>query len=497
MLIWEVTKMTRRITFVTIVALFCVAVCSGDTFKHRETGEVFHGFATQKTIGNRTRIYNKELESFKPINLAEYDITPNAMGRRNNVVVIPISQGEVILSKVVSETLGRTIIDASNKGPRFILLEIDSPGGRGEYAKQLSATITQTNNCPVIAFIGGGKFGGAYSVAVSVALACDRIYIASEATMGAVAPLTGTSTSNEDVEDYTKTFSAKGLSAYKGYITALAERNNRPSSLAMAMVDGSIEVIEVADRNDRRSFINKTDKKPAQSVVRTWVKAGGEPGQALLTLTPNDAVYCGMADKIANSRTELLTDMGAADARLIKSGQTTKTVRKFVAVRRNIKNLLASTDYLQKRVDELEKQLNEREKQQRQSTVQREYVRGDRKTLAYLGTNRDREARRGGNRSEAEIVKGSAPLVNMARVRDELAYALVDLIRDYNRVVALARRWPGALPIDITLETLENRLASASAIQNDIIYRRGSGIVTPGGGAPLGRETYRGRGINR
>lgn len=492
--------MSRRITFITIVGLFCVGICSGDTFEHRQTGEVFHGFVTQKSIGNRTRVYNKELESFKPINPAEYDITPNATGRRNNVVVIPISQGEIILSKVVSETLGRTIIDASNKGPRFILLEIDCPGGRGEYARQLCATITQTNNCPVIAFISGGKFGGAYSVAVAVALACDRIYIAPEATMGAVAPLTGTSTADEGVEDYTKTFGAKGLSAYKGYIAALAERNNRPSALAMAMVDGSIEVIEVADRNGNRSFINKTDKKPAESLVRTWVKAGGEVGQALLTLTPNDAVYCGMADKIANSRTELLSDMGAADARLIKSGQATKTVRKFVAVRRNIKNLLASTDYLQKRVDELEKQLNEREKQQRQNTVQREYVRGDRKTLAYYGTNRDRELRRRGNRSnrsEAEIVKGSEPLINMARVREELAYALMDLIRDYNRVVALAQRWPGALPVDISLQTLENRLASASAMQNDIIYRRGSGIITPGGEAALGRGTYRGRGMNR
>jgi len=489
--------MSRRISFITIVGLFCVGICSGDTFEHRQTGEVFHGFATQKVIGNRTRVYNKELESFKPINMAEYDITPNAVGRRNNVVVIPIGQGEIILSKVISETLGRTIIDASNKGPRFILLEIDCPGGRGEYARQLCATITQTNNCPVIAFIDGGKFGGAYSVAVAVALACDRIYIAPEATMGAVAPLAGTSTADGGAEDYAKTFSAKGLSAYKGYFAALAERNNRPSPLAMAIVDGSIEVIEVADRAGNRSFINKTDKKPAQSLVRTWVKAGGEPGQALLTLTPNDAVYCGMADKIANSRTELLSDMGAADARLIKSGQTSKTVRKFVAVRRNIKNLLASTDYLQKRVDELEKQLNEREKQQRQNTVQREYVRGDRRTLAYLGTDRDRDFRRRGNRSEAEIVRGSAPLIEVARVRDELGYALMGLIRDYNRVVALARRWPGALPVDISLQTLETRLASATAMQNDIIYRRGGGIITPGGEAALGRETYRGRGINR
>jgi ATP-dependent protease ClpP protease subunit len=487
--------MARHIALITIIVLSCVAVCNGDTFKHRQTGEVFHGFATQKTIGNRTRVYNKDLESFKPINPAEYDITPNAQGRRNNVVVIAISQSEVILSKVISEKLGRTIVEASNKGPRFILLEIDCPGGRGEYMKQLCAAITKTSNCPVIAFIGGGKFGGAYSAAVAVALACDRIYMAPDTTMGAAAPPAGTSTADEGVEDYSKTFSAKSLSAYKGYIAALAERNNRSSALAMAMADGSIEVIEVADRNGNKAFINRTDKKPAQSVVRTWAGAGGETGQALLTLTPNDAVYCGMADKVVNSRTELLADMGAADARLIKSGQTSKTVRQFLAVRRNINNLLASTDYLQKRADELEKQLNEREQQQRQNTVQREYIRGDRRDLGLLGTARDREIRRGGNRTEAEVVRGSEPLIDVARLRGELTFVLADLIRGYNRVIALTRRWPGALPLDITLQTLEKRLATAGTLQDDIIRRRGG--VIPGSDMGRGSRINRGRGINR
>jgi membrane-bound ClpP family serine protease len=160
--------MTRHITLATVVILLCTAICFADTFKHRETGEVFNGFATQKSIGNRTRVYNADLQTFKPIVLAEYDVTPNAKGRRNSVIVMPLKQAEVLLSKAVSETLANAIVDASNKGPKLIVIEIDNPGGRGEYMKNISTTITKTLNCPTVAYISGGTYGGAYSAATAL-----------------------------------------------------------------------------------------------------------------------------------------------------------------------------------------------------------------------------------------------------------------------------------------------------------------------------------------
>ena len=92
-------------------------------------------------------------------------------------------------------------------------------------------------------------------------------------------------------------------------------------------------------------------------------------------------------------------------------------------------------------------------------------------------------------------MKGSEPLVDVARLRGELAFVLADLIRGYNRVIALTRRWPGALPLDITLQTLEKRLATAGTLQDDIIRRRGS--VIPGSDMGRGSRINRGRGINR
>ncbi|MHC4721542.1 MAG: Clp protease/crotonase-like domain-containing protein [Planctomycetota bacterium] len=490
--------MTRQIAFSSVVILLSAALCSADTFKHRPSGDLFHGFATQKSIGNRTRVYNAELESFKPINLAEYDVTPNAKGRRNSVVVIPLNQGEVLLSKVVSEALGNAIVDASNKGPKFIVLEIDSPGGRGQYMKDISTTITKTRNCPLIAFVNGGKFGGAYSAAAAVALACDKIYISPDATMGAVAPLLGSATGYEDGQTDVQTYSSKNLSAYNNYIAVLAEKNNRPSAVAMAMVDRNIEVIEVTDKNGQnRALINRTDKRPNQTVVRTWARDTGRDGEAALMLTPSDAVYSRMADKVVNSLTELLADMGTADAKLIKSGQVDKTIRKFLAARRNLSDVLTAIDYLQKRADQLEQQLNKRETQERESTVQREYRRGRQGRERGFARNSGPEIyptneawRRPRRRSETEIVTGTEPVIDTLRLRNELSLVLTDLIRAYNRAVGLARRWPGALPMDMTLQALEKQLVTATALQNDVVFRRG-GAMGPAG------QFNRGPGYNR
>lgn len=489
--------MTRHITLAMVVILLCAALCTADTFKHRQTGEAFHGFATQKSIGNRTRVYNADLKTFKPIVLAEYDVTPNARGRRNSVVVMPLKQAEVLLSKAVSDALANAMVDASNKGPKFIVIEIDNPGGRGQYMKHICTTITKTRNCPLIAYISGGEFGGAYSAATAVALACDKIYISPDATMGAVAPPAGSATAYEDGQDDIEKFSSKNLSAYNSYIAALAEKHNRPGAIAMAMLDRNIEVIEVADKNGNRSFINRTDKRTNQSVVRTLTRTTGQSGETVLTLTPSDAVAGGMADKVVGSLAELLADMGTADAKLIRGGQVDKTIRKFLAARRNLGEVLTSIDYLQKRADELEKQLNDREKQQRQDTVQREYRRGNqdqeysRLYRTDLSRSRRERSRRGSNRrNESEIVAGSEPVVDTLRLRNELALVLTDLIRAYNRAVALARRWPGALPQDMTLQTLEQRLVSARTLQNDVVFRRGGAV------GPAGRFN-RGTGYNR
>jgi len=217
--------MDRKIIFVLTVVYFCFGVVAADTFKHRQSGEEFDGFATQKSMRGKTRIYNEQKNGFEAVKLADYEITYNAKGRRSNVVVIPIIQQEVLLSQTISLKLAKTIAEASNKGPLFIVIQIDSPGGRGAYMKNICAAITQTANCPVVAYITGKEFGGAYSAAAGVAVSCPKIYISPNASIGSSAPVSGPMSPQEQT-DFFNTFAGPELAGYSNYLASVVSKHS-------------------------------------------------------------------------------------------------------------------------------------------------------------------------------------------------------------------------------------------------------------------------------
>ena len=138
-----------------------------------------------------------------------------------------------------------------------------------------------------------------------------------------------------------------------------------------------------------------------------------------------------------------------------------------------------------------------------QNTRKLEYRRGnsDRRYTYGSGSRsndftRYNTRRRRGRQTETESVTGSEPVVDTLRLRNELALVLNDLIRGYNRAIALTRRWPGALPQDMTMQTLEQRLVSARTLQNDVVFRRG-GVVGPGGAFVPGAGVAPGGRFNR
>ena len=63
--------MRRALNLIIISIIISSSCCFADTFQHRVTGEIFHGFATQKTSQNKTLIYIKEKAKFEPVNLAD------------------------------------------------------------------------------------------------------------------------------------------------------------------------------------------------------------------------------------------------------------------------------------------------------------------------------------------------------------------------------------------------------------------------------------------
>ncbi len=303
------------------------AVCSADTFTNNETKEVLHGFTTSRTVDNNTvTIVQTQEKGRINLNLAEWTITADRQGRNNKVVVITLD-GPIIL-EIETAALEQAAARARDEGPLFILLEIDTPGGDISLAQRICAAITKAGSCQVIGFIKGGEHGGALSAGAAVAFACSKIYMANNTVIGAAAVVALDKKGPKSVKDkYGADIGEKFSSAWRGYMASLAEHNNRPGLLARAMVDRNIEVIEVAQEG-KRFFIEPVNKREKQEIVHTWNKKG-----SLLTLTASEAVNCGIADKVVDSRGELLSQLDAAGAELVVNTAVQNAGREFEKVR--------------------------------------------------------------------------------------------------------------------------------------------------------------------
>jgi ATP-dependent protease ClpP protease subunit len=270
------------------------------------------------------------------IDSSQWKKKSDRQGRNNNVVVMELVGP--ILYQIEAEALKDALTEISNKGPIFILLEIDSPGGRIDLAQDIcAALITTADNVEVISYVRGGQNGGAISAAAAVALATDKIYMSSDSVIGAATMITWKAESMK--EAYGETVGEKFNSAWRARLASLAERKGRPGMLARAMVEKDLEIIEV-NENGKRFFIEAVNKKPDQELVKTW-----SPKGSLLTLTAGEAVQCGFADGLISSRRELLKQQGAADANVVVNGDIQRAGEELRRAQGQLARIRKSFDY--------------------------------------------------------------------------------------------------------------------------------------------------------
>ena len=461
----------------SIIILLIITSCGfADVFTNRTTGETFNGFALQKVINGKGRVYVESDGKFKAktIVLSEYDVKYDIKGRRNNIIVVPFNQKEALISQAISKTVARTIVEAADKGPAYIILTIDNPGGRGDYMNIICKAIRDTKDCPIIAYITGEKIGGAYGAAAAVALACDKIYISPSASIGSMAP--AYASVSESTENQTNLLSPMNLVTYSGYAAKLASNNKRPEVLASALMDRSIEVLEISiNQNGSRQFINMDDKVPSQTLKKKWTRliSGTEAvKETLLNITGKDAIYCKMADKLAISQADVIADLGASDARVIKSATINSIRKRFLASKRKINILMDSIEYREGISDQLETQLASlvtsrdsrvdiRLQTQRQYNNNAYNQRDNRRTnQRYKKPSRSKRNRRENQRNMVMPVNVDPRQDQRYRLNMELADVLDGLASDYLRVIKLARRFPGAMPIGVTAKTIESKLTN-------------------------------------
>jgi hypothetical protein len=317
--------MNLRAWCIFIPALFLIPHCIADTFTNKVTGDVLYGYRTGQTENGKTVVCIAE-KGPMPLELSKWVISADRRGRKNKVVVIGIER-EISL-QILVETFSRAVSRAADEGPLFILLEINSPGGRADHVEKICDKLIRTDYCQIVALVKTGPYGGALSGAAAVALACDKIYMEPDTTIGAAA-----------IINPVVLLADESLSiAWQEYLGALAYRTGRPELLVRAMVDKDIEVIEVIDKGVRR-FIDPAASEPNQTVVRYWSKSG-----SLLTLTATEAVSSDIAEAIAMDRADVLRKLDAAGAEIAVDDSVDESLRTFKRARLKFKRLRNSLD---------------------------------------------------------------------------------------------------------------------------------------------------------
>lgn len=326
--------MNRTYFTILFILFFRCSLSEADTFRHKTQEISYTGYAKQSSHRIHTVVTLEK--GAVELDLSEYDVEYNSEGRSSYISVISIDdelkydfEGSAITDAILAE---------ADKGPLFILIELDTPGGRVDLARQICGTIIGLTYCKTVAYVKGEKNGGAYSAGAAIAMACDKLYMVPGTSIGAATMMAVTESGIVDMKEaYGDVLGEKFDSAWRTYLASLAQENNRPGALAKAMADKNIVVVEVK-RNDQTLFIENNQQSPTDNLIRTVCRKG-----ELLTMAADDAVLYQFADGTAKSRHDILTQLGHRGIQVLENKdladareQFEKVLRKFDRLNENL-----------------------------------------------------------------------------------------------------------------------------------------------------------------
>jgi len=199
---------------------------------------------------------------------------------------------------------------ALSQGAEYLIFEIDTFGGRVDSALQITSFISSVKNARTVAWVNNrdDSMGVSWSAGALIAFACTDIYMAPGTSIGAAAPVTaGPGGATEGAGE-------KTVAAVRSQITALAERNNHPIGIALAMVDYDVELWEVSVDGQNR-VVTLPDLERMEKDVKNGtpdIKRLGiiSPGGKLLSLSAGDAVRYGLAKGLVDTQEDLMNALG-------------------------------------------------------------------------------------------------------------------------------------------------------------------------------------------
>ncbi len=183
------------------------------------------------------------------------------------VYVVPI-QGTI--EPGIAHFLERSLAEADEAGATYVVLDINTPGGRLDTVLQMRDMILGSP-VPVVAYVNREAF----SAGALITIASDQIWMAPAAVFGAATPVLGGTGETAD---------AKTVSAVRATFRATAEETGRDPAIAEAMVDPAVAV------------------------------DGLDSSTTLLSLSTDQALQWNYADGVAEDIPAVLTSLGVANA---------------------------------------------------------------------------------------------------------------------------------------------------------------------------------------
>lgn len=188
-------------------------------------------------------------------------IAPATQAAPSDLVYLVKVEGEIDTG--LAQYIDKMLDEAEDMGARAVILEINTFGGFVDSGVAIRDRLLDST-VETVAFVKDR----AWSAGALIALACDKIYMTPESSMGAAETVP-----NEE----------KYVSAFRKEFKATAERQGRNPDIAAAMVDKDIEIPNVIERGK------------------------------LLTLTGTEAIKLKMADGEATTLKSVLAALGAED----------------------------------------------------------------------------------------------------------------------------------------------------------------------------------------
>lgn len=219
------------------------------------------------------------------------------------VFVIPLRED---VDRHLGVFLSRSLEQAEEAGARIVVIEIDTFGGRVDTALEIASRIGSAADIRTVAYVPADAVGRgvSWSAGALMAFSCNELWMAPGTSMGAAAPVFQTTEGMEMAPE-------KTVSAVRGQMAALAEKNGYPMGVALAMVDADVVLKEITIVGGEPELMTAADIAVLEGDGVEFDEGKTiSPAGKLLTLTAGEMERFGVSEGTVATRAALVERLG-------------------------------------------------------------------------------------------------------------------------------------------------------------------------------------------